>query len=63
MSGKTRVKTHYLRGRDAGHFGRWLGGRSDVIYPIMSNEQRRKQPKGALLPSGERFWLQRGSQK
>ena len=25
------VKTHYLRGRDAGHFGRWLGARSDVI--------------------------------
>jgi hypothetical protein len=24
-----------LRGRDARHFGRWLGARSDVIYPIM----------------------------
>jgi hypothetical protein len=46
MSGKTRVKTHYLRGRGAGHFGRWMGGRSDVIYPIMSDEQRRQRPKG-----------------
>jgi len=35
-----------LRGRDAGHFGRWLGARSDVIYPIMSDEQRRRRPKG-----------------
>jgi hypothetical protein len=42
----TRVKTHHLRGRDAGHFGRWLGARSDVIYPIMSDEQRRRRPKG-----------------
>jgi len=29
-----------------GIFGRWLGTRSDVIYPIMSDEQRRQQPKG-----------------
>jgi hypothetical protein len=29
-----------LRGRDAGNFGRWLGERSDVTYPIMSDEQR-----------------------
>ena len=42
----TRVKTHYLHGRDAGHFGRWLDARSDVIYPIMSDEQRRQRPKG-----------------
>jgi len=35
-----------LRGRGAGHFGRWLGARSDVIYPIMSDEQRRRRPKG-----------------
>jgi hypothetical protein len=35
-----------LHGRDAGHFGRWLGERSDVIYPIMSDEQRRQRPKG-----------------
>jgi hypothetical protein len=42
----TRVKTHYLRGRDAGHFGRLLGARSDVIYTIMSDEQRRQRPKG-----------------
>ncbi|MBO0718295.1 MAG: hypothetical protein J2P55_13290, partial [Rhizobiales bacterium] len=41
-----RVKTHYRRGRDAGHFGRWLGVRSDVIYTIMRHEQRRQQPKG-----------------
>jgi hypothetical protein len=41
-----RVKTHYLRGRDAGHFGRWLGARSDVIYTIMSDEQQRQRPKG-----------------
>jgi hypothetical protein len=41
-----RVKTHYLRGRDAGHFGRWLGERSDVIYMIMSDQQRRQRPKG-----------------
>jgi hypothetical protein len=40
-----RVKTHYLRGRDAGHFGRWLGARSDVIYTIMSDEQRRQRSK------------------
>ena len=33
---KLRVKTHYLRGRDAGYFGRWLGERSDVIYTIMN---------------------------
>jgi hypothetical protein len=43
---KLRVNTHYLRGRDAGHFGRWLGVRSDVIYTIMSDEQRRQRPKG-----------------
>jgi hypothetical protein len=30
-----RVKTHYLRDRDAGHFGRWL-----------SDEQQRQRPKG-----------------
>ena len=42
---KLRVKTHYLRGRDAEHFGRWLGVRSDVIYTIMSDEQRRQRPK------------------
>jgi len=41
-----RVKTHYLRGRDAGHFGRWLAVRSDVIYTIMSDEQQRQRPKG-----------------
>jgi tripartite-type tricarboxylate transporter receptor subunit TctC len=35
-----------LRGRDAGHFGRWLGVRSDVIYMIMSDEQQRQRPKG-----------------
>jgi len=46
VSATTRVKTHYLRGRDAGHFGRWLGARSDVIYTIMSDEQRRQRPKG-----------------
>jgi hypothetical protein len=34
-----------LRGCDAGHFGRWLGARSDVIYTIMSDEQRRQRPK------------------
>jgi hypothetical protein len=34
-----------LRGRDAGHFGRWLGERSDVIYTIMSDEQRRRRPE------------------
>ncbi len=45
----TRVKTHYLRGRDAGHFGRWLGVRSDVIYTIMSDEQQRQRPKGQRL--------------
>ena len=44
---KLRVKTHYLRGRDAGHFGRWLGVRSDVIYTIMSYEQQRQRPKGS----------------
>jgi hypothetical protein len=43
---RSRVKTHYLRGRDAGHFGRWLGVRSDVIYTIMSDEQQRQRPKG-----------------
>jgi hypothetical protein len=42
----SRVKAHYLRGRDAGHFGRWLGARSDVIYTIMSDEQQRQRPKG-----------------
>jgi hypothetical protein len=42
----TTVKTHYLRGRDAGHFARWLGARSDVIYTIMSDEQRRQRPQG-----------------
>ena len=41
-----RVTTHYLRGRDAGHFGRWLGVRSDVIYTIMSDEP--------TTPAGER---------
>jgi hypothetical protein len=41
-----RVKTHYLRDRDAGHFGCWLGARSDVIYAIMSDEQQRQQLKG-----------------
>jgi hypothetical protein len=40
------VKTHYLHSRDAGHFGRWPGARSDVIYTIMSDEQRRQRPKG-----------------
>jgi hypothetical protein len=30
-----------LRGRNAAHFGCWLGARSDVIYTIMSDEQRR----------------------
>jgi len=39
-------KPHYLRGRDGGPFGRGLGARSDVIYPIMSDEQRRQRPKG-----------------
>jgi hypothetical protein len=43
---RLRVKNHYLRGRDAGDFGRWLGARSDVIYTIMSDEQRRQRPKG-----------------
>jgi hypothetical protein len=42
----SRVKTHYLHGRDAGHFGRWLGARSEVIYTIMSDEQQRQRPKG-----------------
>jgi len=42
----TTVKTHYLRGRDAGHFARWLGARNDVIYTIMSDEQRRQRPQG-----------------
>jgi hypothetical protein len=46
LAGLSRVKTHYLRGRDAGHFGRWLGARSDVIYTIMSDEQQRQRPKG-----------------
>src|SRR6516164_4030144 len=41
----TRVKTHYLRDRDAGYFGRWPGARSDVIYTIMSDEQQRQRPK------------------
>jgi hypothetical protein len=27
-------------------FGRWLGARSDVIYTIMSDEQRRQRSKG-----------------
>jgi len=35
-----------LHGRDAGHLGRWLGARSDVIYTIMSDEQQRQWPKG-----------------
>ena len=26
-----------MRGRDTGHFGRWLGVRSDVIYTIMND--------------------------
>jgi hypothetical protein len=49
-----RVKTHYLhlRGRDAGPFGRWLGERSDVIYMIMSDEQRRHSGRKARVPSG-----------
>jgi hypothetical protein len=34
-----------LHGRDAGYFGRWLGARSDVIYTIMSDKQRRQRPK------------------
>jgi hypothetical protein len=33
-----RVKAHYLHGHGAGHFSRWLGARSDVIYTIMSDE-------------------------
>jgi len=51
-----RVKTHYLHGRDAGYFVRWLGERSDVIYPIMSDEQRRARPycRYALRPSPAR---------
>jgi len=40
-----------LRGRDAGHFARWLGARSDVIYMIMSDKQRRQRAKGPC-PSG-----------
>jgi len=40
------VKTHYLRGRDTGHFGRRLGARNDVVYPIMSEEQQRQRQKG-----------------
>ena len=69
------VKTHHLRGRDAGHFGRWLGARSDVIRSASLRLQR-KSPLGSskgstvfpdtlfarFLP-GERFWLQRGSWK
>jgi hypothetical protein len=35
-----------LRGRDAWDLGRWLVARSDVVYAIMSDEQRRQQPKG-----------------
>jgi hypothetical protein len=35
-----------LRGRDAEHFDRWLGVRSDVIYTIMSDEQQRQRSKG-----------------
>jgi len=35
-----------LRGRDAGYFARWLGVRSDVIYTIMSDKQRRQRAKG-----------------
>jgi len=53
----TRVKTRYLRGRDAEHFGRWLGARSDAIYPIMSDEQQRQRPKGTRP-----FELNRGNQ-
>jgi hypothetical protein len=30
---RTRVKTHYLRGRDARHFGRWLGARPVPTFP------------------------------
>jgi hypothetical protein len=45
-AGLTRVKTHYLCDRDAGHFGRWLGVGSDVIYMIMSDEQQCQRPKG-----------------
>jgi hypothetical protein len=43
---RARVKTHYRRGSDAWNFGRWLGARSDVIYTIMSDEQRHQRPKG-----------------
>jgi hypothetical protein len=57
-----RVKTHYLHGRDAGNFGRWLGERSDMPYPIMSDEQRRQRPKGPR-PFGSQRKSQRGSRK
>jgi hypothetical protein len=51
-----------LRGRDAGHFNRWLGARSDVIYTIMSDEQRRQRPKGPR-PFGLRRKSPPGSSK
>jgi hypothetical protein len=75
----SRVKIHFLRGRDAEHFGRWLGGRSDVIYTFMSLASLRVAAKIAagfvegldriadtlftLLLPGKRFWSQRGSRK
>jgi hypothetical protein len=62
MVSEARVKTHYRRGRDAGDFGRWLGARSDVIYPIMSDEQQRQRPKG-LRPVGLRRKSRSGSSK
>jgi hypothetical protein len=44
------MTTRYLRGRDAGHFGRWRGARSDVIYTIMSDEQQRQRAKKPASP-------------
>jgi hypothetical protein len=54
-----------LRGRDAGHFGRWLGVRSDVINMIMSDEQQCQRPKGPRPFRLQRLaeMLQRGSRK
>src|ERR1700745_1062192 len=45
MAARFKVKAHYLRGRDAGHFGRRLGARSDVIY-------RKAQTSGSTHGAG-----------
>jgi hypothetical protein len=55
-------QSSYFPGRDAGRFDRWLGARSDVIYTIMSDEQRRQRPKGQR-PFGLRRKSSPGSSK